>query len=131
MNDLPTDDRDPESTPLGELLKKLREERGLTYYALQERTGIERTNIRRIEVGTLSNVKPATLERLADALDVDVEDFYEAHWKTTSQPLPSLPTYFRTKHRYLTEGDIAKIENFVQRTEEERIQTSHEHGNPQ
>lgn len=131
MSNSPTNNTESESTPLGELLKKLREERGMTHYALQERTGIDRTNIRRIEVGVLANVKPATLERLADALDVDVEDFYEAHWQTTGQPLPSLPTYFRTKHRYLTDGDIAKIENFVQRTEEERIQTSHEHSDPQ
>lgn len=124
MSNNSDDKQGSEPTPLGELLKALREERGLTHYALQERSGIDRSNLRRIESGILAHVKPATLERLADALDVDVEDFYEAHWKTTGQPLPSIPTYFRTKHCFLTDGDIAKIEAFVQRTEEERIRTS-------
>ncbi|MBF6171284.1 helix-turn-helix domain-containing protein [Nocardia blacklockiae] len=124
MSNNSNDKMGSETTPLGELLKMLREKRGLTHYALQERSGIDRSNLRRIESGILAHVKPATLERLADALDVDVEDFYEAHWETTGQPLPSIPTYFRTKHRYLTDGDIAKIEEFVQRTEEERIRTS-------
>ncbi|MFR9772428.1 helix-turn-helix domain-containing protein [Nocardia sp. SC052] len=124
MSNNSDDKQGSESTPLGELLKMLREERGLTHYALQERSGIDRSNLRRIESGILAHVKPATLDKLADALDVDVEDFYEAHWETTGQPLPSIPTYFRTKHRYLTDGDIAKIEDFVQRTEEERIRTS-------
>ncbi|NQE69695.1 hypothetical protein NG2371_04162 [Nocardia gamkensis] len=124
MSNNSNDKMGSETTPLGVLLKTLREERGLTHYALQERSGIDRSNLRRIESGILAHVKLATLERLADALDVDVEDFYEAHWETTGQPLPSIPTYFRTKHRYLTDGDIAKIEEFVQRTEEERIRSS-------
>jgi transcriptional regulator with XRE-family HTH domain len=103
----------PKSTPLSRLLSSLREEAGLSTWALAKRSGIDRSNIRRIETGVVANVTVATMQKLADGLDVEVERFYEAHWETTGQPLPSLPTYFRTKYRNLNDRQIAQIEEFV------------------
>jgi transcriptional regulator with XRE-family HTH domain len=111
-------DDNPTPTPVSALLQRLREERGLSLYALERRSGLDRGHLRRIETGATWKLEPATMQKLADALDVDVEDFYEAHWQTTGQPLPSLPTYFRTKHHSLTDADIAEIEAFVERTEQ-------------
>jgi len=84
-----------------------------------QRSGIDRSNIRRIESGVVVNVTPATMQKLADALDVEVERFYEAHWQTTGQPLPSLPTYFRTKYHDLDDDQIAQIEHFVDHLQDE------------
>lgn len=103
----------PTPTPLSRLLSGLRHGAGLTTWALAQRSGIDRSNIRRIESGTVSNITVSTMQKLADALDVEVERFYEAHWETTGQPLPSLPTYFRTKYRELSDRQIAEIEEFV------------------
>ncbi|WP_169592809.1 helix-turn-helix domain-containing protein [Antrihabitans stalactiti] len=105
-------------TPLSELLKRLRDERGLSLYALAQVSGIDRGNLRRIETGAISNLTPATMQKLADALEVDVEDFYAAHFETTGQPLPSLPVYFRTKHQSLSDEQIAEIDAYVRRIEE-------------
>ncbi len=122
----------PEPTPLSQLLIDLRTAADLTTWALAQRSGIDRSNIRRIESGAVSNLTPATMQKLADALDVEVERFYEAHWQTTGQPLPSLPTYFRTKYDALNDEQIAQIENFVEQlrghendaTEESRTHSS-------
>lgn len=102
-----------EPTPLSELLVRLRKERGLSTWGLAQASGIDRSNIRRIESGQISNIAEATMQRLAEALDVEVEEFYEAHWETTKQPLPSLPTYFRSKYEHLSDEQIAAVENLV------------------
>ncbi|WP_396910329.1 helix-turn-helix domain-containing protein [Mycolicibacterium sp.] len=109
----------PTPTPLSKLLVSLRTNAGLSTWKLAQRSGIDRSNIRRIESGVLANLTPATMQKLADALDVEVERFYEAHWLTTGQPLPSLPTYFRTKYRKLTDHQIAEIQDFVDKLQSE------------
>lgn len=104
----------PAPTPLATLLIQLRQKAGISTWVLAQRSGINRSNIRRIEAGTVTDPTPATMQKLADALDVEVERFYEAHWATTGRrPLPSLPTYFRTKYRHLNDRQIAQIEQFV------------------
>lgn len=109
----------PTPTPLSTLLIDLRNTTGMSTWALAQRSGIDRSNIRRIESGVVVNVTPATMQKLADALDVEVERFYEAHWQTTGQPLPSLPTYFRTKYHDLDDDQIAQIEHFVDHLQDE------------
>lgn len=101
-------------TPLSELLIALRADKKMNRYTLEQRSGVNHTNIRRIETGEISDITPALMQRLADALDVDVEQFYEAHWKTTGRPLPSLPTYFRTKYKKLTTTQIKQVEELVE-----------------
>jgi transcriptional regulator with XRE-family HTH domain len=109
----------PTPTPLSALLIELRTAADLSTWALAQRSGIDRSNIRRIESGVVANVTPATMQKLADALDVEVERFYEAHWQTTGQPLPSLPTYFRTKYHGLNDQQIAQIEDYVEHLQDE------------
>ncbi len=103
----------PTPTPLSRLLITLRKQADLSTWVLAQRSGIDRANIRRIESGAAVDVTVGTMHKLADALDVEVERFYEAHWETTGRPLPSLPTYFRTKYKHLDDGQIAEIERFV------------------
>lgn len=109
----------PTPTPLSTLLIELRTAAEMSTWALAQKSGIDRSNIRRIESGVVSNLAPATMQKLADALDVEVERFYEAHWQTTGQPLPSLPTYFRTKYHALNDQQIAQIEDFVDQLQDQ------------
>lgn len=114
----------PAPTPLATLLIQLRQEVAMSTWTLAQRSGINRANIRRIEAGTVVDPTPATMQKLADALDVEVERFYEAHWATTGRPLPSLPTYFRTKYRHLDDDKIAQIEDFVAKLNDTDISKS-------
>jgi len=114
----------PKPTPLSRLLTELRTAANMTTWALAQRSGIDRSNIRRYESGVASNLTPATMQKLADALDVEVERLYEAHWQTTGQPLPSLPTYFRTKYGGFNDQQIARIEAFVEQLHDQDIDHS-------
>jgi DNA-binding XRE family transcriptional regulator/CheY-like chemotaxis protein len=56
---------------MGARIKQIRKQKGLTQQQLAERTGMERSNIARIEAGRHRPTLP-TLERIADALEVPV-----------------------------------------------------------
>ena len=51
-------------------LKRLRKEKGLTLEELAERVGTSRQTVHRYENGTISNVPPERVKKLAAALDV-------------------------------------------------------------
>ena len=57
-------------------LRRIRVRRGLTIKDLQERTGVNRGTISRAERRERTPL-PLTLQRLADALGVDIEDLTE------------------------------------------------------
>ena len=50
-----------------------------------------------------------TLNRLAAALEIEVEVLYDAAWTATDETLPSLPTYFRSKYQ-LSDDQIAAVQ---------------------
>ena len=56
---------------LGERLRELREEQGLTQKQLSDKVGIYQADISKIERG-LANPSVSTLKRLADGLDVEL-----------------------------------------------------------
>lgn len=68
-------------TPVKMRLKELREAKGWTQVQLAEHSGIDQGNISRIESGATKGVDFATLEKLADALDVDA-GFLIVHERT-------------------------------------------------
>ncbi|CAM3526397.1 hypothetical protein TSOC111612_00855 [Tsukamurella ocularis] len=104
---------DSQHTPLSQFIRNTRKERGISLRDFAARTGIDRTNLRRIENGQIAAPSPQTIERLARVLDVDVEEFYDLQWQTSDRPLPSMPTYFRTKFDSLSPSQIEQIEKFV------------------
>jgi transcriptional regulator with XRE-family HTH domain len=95
--------------PLGQKLQALREQAGLTLYELERRSGVNRAKLLRMESGVIRQPTPETLNKLASALDIDPEEFYDALWADTDSPLPSLATYFRSKYR-LRDDQIEVIE---------------------
>lgn len=98
--------------PLAELLRTRRDELGLTLYELEQRSGVPRPHIRRLEQGETINPSMEILNKLANALDLDAEDLYDAHWQTNRQPLPGVSTYFRSRYS-LNDRQIAEIERLV------------------
>ena len=60
----------------GKKLRKLREIKGLSQLDLEIQSGINRTEISRIENG-LKNIEFATMVKLALALDVSLYEFFD------------------------------------------------------
>lgn len=113
-------------TPIGRLLLRLRTEQGLSLYELANRTGINRSTLMRIEDGSTSQPTGQALNRLADALGVDVEDFYDAVWIDAEEPLPSPAVYFRNKYD-LDDAQVAELQKAVQRiTQRDNKRTKNE-----
>jgi transcriptional regulator with XRE-family HTH domain len=89
-----------EETALREL-KRLREEKGWSQTKLASESGIDRATINQVEGGKRSPTI-ATLEVLADVMDVEVADFFP-------KAQPPLPLH--EEHRGLTE-DFLELVNF-------------------
>lgn len=62
----------PGVTPLRLRLKELREAKALTQQELADKAGVSRSTIARLETGSLRNATLDMVEKLADALDVNV-----------------------------------------------------------
>lgn len=108
-----TEDHQP--SPLGELLKGLRKSAELSLYELAKRSGVARNKLLLIERGEIRQPTTATLNKLAAALGIDPEDFYDAVWQDTNEPLPSPAVYLRTKYHQLSDEQVAELESMVKR----------------
>jgi transcriptional regulator with XRE-family HTH domain len=60
-----------------ELIKKRREELGLTQAQLAECAGIGQPYVSKIESGTIKSPSLSTIKSLAEALEIDVEDLWD------------------------------------------------------
>ncbi len=60
---------------LGNNIKKLREERGLSQLDLAARCNFEKSNMSRIEAGR-SNFTIATLYKIAIAMNIEIKDLF-------------------------------------------------------
>lgn len=78
---------------VGENLRRLREERGLTQAALARRAGIDRSHVLRIEDGTFKHPRPQNLEKLARALNVEVDELTGRSVIRQITPYDSNPKY--------------------------------------
>src|SRR5947209_2223528 len=85
-----------EATELGRFIRRLREERGMSQAALGRAIGVPNTTVMRFESGTVAAPDPDKLARMAEALDVDVEELM-VHHPTVAKGLPGFQTYLRAK----------------------------------
>lgn len=58
------------------LIKKLREQQGLTQNELSTKSGVSRNLIARLESGDIQNTTTDTLFKIANALEVRVENLF-------------------------------------------------------
>ena len=70
---------------IGDIIRRLREERGFTYYKLGKLTGIDRGYIARIEAGEAVNITYETANKLAIGLGVDPAVF-RGHTEPPTKP---------------------------------------------
>lgn len=87
-----------EVASLGEYLKRLRQEAGLSQSQLARDTGISQAIINRVESGEIAQPNPDKLTRLADALGVPSANFFGLAGYAIAGDLPTLPVYLRTKY---------------------------------
>ena len=105
---------DPTPSTLGKLLKRLRQDAGLSLYEAGKRAGIDRARLLKLERGDIARVTPPVLNALARTFGVQPEELYDAIWSERPEELPSLQTYFRRKYR-LSGDQIAEVERALDR----------------
>jgi transcriptional regulator with XRE-family HTH domain len=98
---------------LGDLLKSERERAGLTVRQLAEAAGLVPSTVSRLETGFIPTPRPDSLQKLAQALGIDVEELYAAAGYLTPGSLPELRPYLRTKYG-LTDEQANQIEGYMQ-----------------
>ncbi|MCU1387845.1 MAG: hypothetical protein JWL72_1183 [Ilumatobacteraceae bacterium] len=97
---------------LAERIKQLRIARELTLGQLARDSGLDKGLISRLESGQVRTPTFATLQRLANALDVETNDLLEASGQLDER-LPSLPVYLRAKYGDLPPEGIAELNRYV------------------
>ena len=104
---------------LASTLKRLRQRAGLSLRDLETDSGVARSIISRIESGEYLNTRPATLTRLATALNVDASELLTAAGYTASQAeaLPPIGAYLRTKYGHLSAESRQQLSDFLEQLE--------------
>jgi transcriptional regulator with XRE-family HTH domain len=74
---------------IGEKVRKIRKEKGLSIMDLKEKTGLSKSTISDLE-NDKSSPTIDTLQKIADALDVDVRDFFEDNTEKQSANITNI-----------------------------------------
>ena len=95
---------------LGLLLRRRREELGLSARDLEGLAEVDNGTIVRIEQGAFAAPRPDKLSRIADALGLSLADVYSLAEYAVPSDLPSFRPYLRAKYRDLPADAIAQLE---------------------
>ena len=97
-------------TSLGRTIKAARTAKNLTAYEVAQRTGVvHRATVQRIESGEILRPRPETLQRLADVLDLDIDDLLSHAGYVQLSDLPGFEPYLRAKHGDLPNQAISQL----------------------
>ena len=110
------------TTPqLGDLITRLRTQRGLSLRQLASAAGVNVANVSRLESSEASQPSPQTLVRLAEALETDASQLLTAAGYTAAQAdaLPSFKPYLRAKYGHLPAAARQELSEYLQRLETE------------
>ncbi len=98
------------TTALGRTIKAARHAKDLTAYEVAHRTGVvHRATIQRIESGEITRPRPETLQKLAQVLDLDIDDLLSLAGYAQLKDLPGFEPYLRAKHSDLPDEAIAQL----------------------
>jgi transcriptional regulator with XRE-family HTH domain len=95
---------------LGRLLAAGRARAGLSTTQLAAATEVNQSSIVRLEQGQFVRPSPTLLQRLAQVLDLPLNDLY----RLADVPLPSLRPYLRASYG-LTESDAARAQAYIEK----------------
>lgn len=117
---------------LGDELRRLRAAARLTVRQLAERSGLTPATVSRLEMGHIDTPRPDHLQRLARALDADIEDLYALAGYFMPEGLPEFEPYLRTKYG-LPDQAVAALDEYFQAlrdrwTTSPREEGSHDRG---
>lgn len=110
---------------LGELVARLRQQAGLSIRGLAATANVDIANISRMERGE-SIPKPATLQRLAAALNANPADLFAAAGYADKRGLPSFQPYLRTKYGHLPPEKLIELTAYFDRIEAEYGKKNHQ-----
>ncbi|HXC76968.1 MAG TPA: helix-turn-helix transcriptional regulator [Candidatus Acidoferrum sp.] len=94
-------------------LRRERERSGLSVRQLADKAGLVGSTVSRLESGLIASPRPDHLQRIARALQIDVEELYADAGYAISGELPELATYLRRKFQ-LTPDEANRVEGYVQ-----------------
>lgn len=106
------------SDEVGQAIQRAREAKGLTLRQLADQTDMEFSYIAKVERGEISAPGAGKLQRLATALDIDIEDLYGLAGYLSPKGVPDLPAYLRTKYD-LPATAAERVENYLARLKRE------------
>lgn len=97
---------------LGRYVRARRDELGLTQEGLAERSGLSANYLARLERGEMRNPRRATLEALAEALEVDVADLVSP--PAPPEPGSALERFLASElAQNVTPDEIEKLQRIV------------------
>jgi transcriptional regulator with XRE-family HTH domain len=114
---------------LSALLKRERERSGMTVRELAERAGLVLSTVSRLENGLVAEPRPNHLQRLAQALDIEVEELYAEIGYLPTGSLPGLRPYLRAKFG-IGDADASQIEGYVQAIRDQATPPKEGHHDP-
>lgn len=94
---------------------------------LAARTGMTPPTVSRLELGQIDSPRPDHLQRLARALDVDIEDLYALAGYLMPEGLPELAPYLRSKYG-LPDQAVTALDEYFQALRERWSTTPREEG---
>lgn len=94
---------------LGEVISLAREALGISLNELARRSGVNASNVSRIETGQTTQPSPDTLQQLGDTLGLDWADLFAAAGYEQPKGLPTIKPYLRSKYPDLPESALAEI----------------------
>lgn len=106
---------------LGRDIAKARKAKGLSMHALANATGMNVAAIHNLETGKVKEPRPAKLARIAEVLDLRVEDLYSTVGYTVASELPELAPYLRAKYQ-LSNAEVKQLNDVFQTLGEKKIQ---------
>ncbi len=99
----------------------------MTVRQLADAAGLVASTVSRLESGLIASPKPDHLQRLAQALGIEVEELYAAAGYLAPGGLPALRPYLRAKYG-LTEDLASRIEGYVEALREDTNQPTRKEG---
>ena len=94
-----------------EKLKKLREDRGLTQYELAKIAGISVVTLNKIESSDLAKPFAKTLNKIAQALGVSIDELSESQRKSNSDVFSEINAAICSRAKVI--ADLMKIDSFM------------------
>jgi transcriptional regulator with XRE-family HTH domain len=100
---------------LGQFIRSHREAKAVSTRQLASQVNVDKSQIIRLEQGTVASPRADLLAGIATALDLDLADLYGFAGYTRPAELPTFVPYLRAKYGDLPEDAVADMERYFAR----------------